>query len=148
MKSPFADCEATLLTETREVKFRGEVFAYKHRFYRCNQTGIDFTTSELDDESINQVYDQYRKKYNIPAPKEILATRKKYGLSAAKISRILGMGVNQYRLYESGEMPSLAAGKVLRSIEDPHIFLTFLRNSINQFSEKDYQKMSSRLYHA
>lgn len=145
MKSPFADCEATLMEEMRELKYRGEMYSYLHRFYRCDNTGIDFTTTELDDESIGQVYSQYRKKYNIPFPEELMATRKKYGLSSAKMSEILGMGINQYRLYEEGEMPSLAVGKVLRSIEDPYIFKRFLDNSVNQFSKRDFEKMEGKV---
>lgn len=34
---------------------------------------------------------------------EIIDIRKRYGISAAKMSQILGIGVNQYRLYEQGE---------------------------------------------
>ena len=145
MTSPFADCEATLMKERREIKYRGEFFSYMHSFFRCDQTGIDFTTTELDDGNIMQVYDQYRIKYGIPFPEELIATRKKYGLSAAKMSEILGMGTNQYRLYEDGEMPSLAVGKVLKSIEDPYVFRKFLENSENQLSKKDYDKIAAKL---
>ena len=145
MKSPFADCNATLMEEIREVKYRGEMYSYVHHFYRCDKTGIDFTTTELDDESVGQVYSQYRRKYNIPFPEELTATRKKYGLSAAKMSEILGMGINQYRLYVDGEMPSLAVGKLLKSIEDPYIFKRFLDNSVNQFSKKDFEQMESKV---
>ncbi len=133
------------MEEIREVKYRGEMYSYVHHFYRCDKTGIDFTTTELDDESVGQVYSQYRRKYNIPFPEELTATRKKYGLSAAKMSEILGMGINQYRLYEDGEMPSLAVGKLLKSIEDPYIFKRFLDNSVNQFSKKDFEQMESKV---
>ncbi len=145
MRSPFADCNATFKTERRTLKYRGEVFSYTYHYYQCDETGIIFTTSELDDKSLGEVHDQYRKKYGIPSPEELKATRKKYGLSAAKMSEILGMGINQYRLYEDGEMPSLAVGKVLKSIEDPYIFKRFLDNSVNQFSKKDFEQMESKV---
>ena len=61
------------------------------------------------------------------------------------MSEVLGMGINQYRLYEDGEMPSLAVGKVLKSIEDPYIFKRFLDNSVNQFSKKDFEQMESKI---
>ena len=133
------------MTETREVRYRGEIFSCQHSFYRCDETGIDFTTSDQDGESIMQIYDQYRKKYGIPFPEELKATRKKYGLSAARMSQILGLGTNQYRLYEDGEMPSLAVGKVLKSIEDPYVFRKFLENSVNQLAKKDYDKIASKV---
>lgn len=145
MKSPFANCDATYKEERKTLKYRGEVFSYTYHYYQCDETGIIFTTSELDDRSINEVYDQYRRKYGIPFPEELKATRKKYGLSAAKMSEILGLGINQYRLYEDGEMPSLSVGKVLRSIEDPYVFKTFLDNSVNQFSQKDFDQLESKI---
>lgn len=145
MRSPFADCNATFKTERRTLKYRGEVFSYTYHYYQCDETGIIFTTSELDDKSLGEVHDQYRKKYGIPSPEELKATRKKYGLSAAKMSEILGMGINQYRLYEDGEMPSLAVGKVLKSIEDPYIFKRFLDNSVNQFSRKIFEQMEAKV---
>lgn len=145
MKSPFADCDATYKEERRTLKYRGEIFPYTYHYYQCDETGIIFTTTELDDKSIGEVYDQYRKKYGIPFPEELKATRKKYGLSAARMSQILGLGTNQYRLYEDGEMPSLAVGKVLKSIEDPYVFRKFLENSVNQLAKKDYDKIASKV---
>lgn len=53
------------------------------------------------------------------------------------MSEILGFGENQYRLYENGDMPSEANGKVLMSIMNPEIFLTFVLNAREQFSEDE-----------
>ncbi len=122
MKSPFAACDASLCTEEREMTFRKEKYKYLASFYRCDETGIAFTTTEQDTANLEQVYGQYRAKYGIPAPETIRQTRLKYGLSAFKMSRVLGLGVNQYRLYENGEMPSLSIGKLHRLVEDETIF--------------------------
>lgn len=139
MKSPFADCDAVLMHEKREVVFRGEGFTYTAWFYRCTETGIDFTTTELDDQNIGQVYEQYRKKYGIPTVEEIKATRKKYGISAAMMSKILGLGINQYRLYENGEIPSQSIGKLLGCIADVTVFKSFLNASKRQIGPKKYK---------
>ena len=45
------------------------------------------------------------------------------------MSQILGFGDNQYRLYENGDMPSEANGKILMSIQNPHIFESFVTNT-------------------
>ena len=147
MKSPFADCEAVLMQEERSLEFRKERFSYKASFYRCPVSKIDFTTTELDTHNLQQVYDQYRQKYNILSPEEMKALRKKYGLSAAKMSEILGLGTNQYRLYENGEMPSLAVGRYLRLLEDPAVLLQLLRNAKVQFSEAEYRKLFDKITH-
>lgn len=148
MKSPFTGGNATLKHEVSELAYRKETFKYVHLFYECDDTKERFTTTELDEINIGQVYNQYRAKYGIPFPDEILALRKHYGLPAIKMSRILGFGDNQYRLYENGDMPSEANGKILMSIKNPVVLKTFLFNSKNQFSSDDYQKMLKKIENA
>ena len=60
------------------------------------------------------------------------------------MSEILGFGENQYRLYENGEMPSEANGKVLMSIMNPEIFRVFVENARGQFSEEEYKKLMAK----
>lgn len=141
MKSPFSGGEAKLCYEPSVLTFRKEQFRYIHQFYECQDTHERFTTTELDEANLAQVYNQYRAKYGIPFPEGIKRIRQHYGLSATKMSAILGFGENQYRLYENGEMPSEANGKVLMSIMNPEIFRVFVENARGQFSETDYEKL-------
>jgi uncharacterized phage-associated protein len=141
MRSPFTGGNATLRHEVSELAYRKETFKYVHLYYECDETKERFTTTELDEVNIGQIYNQYRAKYGIPFPDEIASLRKQYGLPAIKMSRILGFGDNQFRLYENGDMPSEANGKILMGIKNPLVLKTFLINSKNQFSEDEYHKM-------
>lgn len=141
MKSPFTGGEVKLMHEKRELVYRKEKFMYLAHYYVCLDTQEQFTTTELDMLNINQVYNQYRVKYGIPFPDEISSVRTFYGLSASKMSEILGLGANQYRLYENGEMPSEAIGKLLKSILNPNTFVEFVKNAENQFTTSDYAKI-------
>ncbi len=147
MKSPFTGGETILKSERRELVFRKETFSYVAQFYECVDTKEQFTTTELDEVNISQIYNQYRVKYGIPFPDEIKGIREQYGLSATKMSEILGFGANQYRLYENGEMPSEAVGKTLRSIMEPEVFMMYVKSSRNQFSEAEYEKIHAKLTH-
>ena len=138
LKSPFSGGDAKLCHESSVLTFRKEQFCYVHQFYECQNTHERFTTTELDEANLAQVYNKYRAKYGIPFPEEIKRIRQHYGLSATKMSAILGFGENQYRLYENGDMPSEANGKVLMSIMNPDFFLAFVLNSREQFSEDDF----------
>lgn len=142
MKSPFADCEAIKKIEYRTTKFRGEEYGYYYHYYQCEKTGAIFTTDEIDAVSVNQVYNQYRAAHNIPYTEEIHMIRKAYGISASKMSQILGWGDNQYRLYENGDMPSLNNGKQLRAIQTPSIFCTFV--DLSQLSETEKETIKKR----
>lgn len=144
IKSPFTGGEATLHCEQSSLVFRKETFKYIHQFYECKDTKERFTTTEMDEANLAQVYNQYRAKYGIPFPEEIKSIRQHYALSATKMSAILGFGENQYRLYENGDMPSEANGKVLMSIMNPDIFRTFVENARGQFSEDEFSKLMEK----
>jgi putative zinc finger/helix-turn-helix YgiT family protein len=123
MKSPITGKEMKLTKERRSMDFRKETFEIVFHYYKCEDSGEQFTTTALDEVNMNQVYNQYRDKFNIPFPDEIIGIREKYDLPAAKMSEILGFGVNSYRQYESGEMPSVANAKLIQMVNDPKKFI-------------------------
>ncbi len=145
MKSPFTGGNVILRQEESELTFRKESFRYIHLYYVCEDTKERFTTTELDETNLSQVYNQYRIKYGIPFSDEIKRIRQMYELPATKMSEILGFGENQYRLYENGDIPSEANGKTLNSIKDPAIFRVYVENAKNQFEYKDYEKILGKL---
>ena len=145
MQSPFTGGRATLLFEKRELEFRRELFHIIQFFYRCEDTKEEFTTEELDQLNINQLYNQYREKYSIPFPDEIKAIREQYGVSASKMSEILGLGVNSYRQYEADDIPTVSNGRLILASKDPEEFKKFLEASAAVLNEKEYQKFISRV---
>lgn len=145
MKSPFTGGEAVRHKEMRTAVFRKETFNYVFVCYKCVDTGEMFTTEEMDVVNMAQIYNQYRVKYGIPFPDEIRSARTKYGLSAARMSLVLGFGENQYRLYENGEMPSVANGRILQAIQTPSTFKTFVMAARNSFTQDDYEKIAERV---
>jgi len=121
--------EMSLRIEPRPLRFRKDEFTVVYHYYLCEDSGEQFTSSELDDININQLHNLYREKYKIPFTDEIIAIRVKYGLSAQKMSEALGFGINMYRNYEHGEIPNESNGKLIRLAEDPEIFKTIVRDS-------------------
>ncbi len=145
IKSPLTGGDAFYQKEMRETEFRGEKFVYEHHNILDLETNLEFTNTEIDEGNIQRVYSQYRAKHGIPSPKELTETRERYGLSAAKMSEILGLGTNQYRLYEEGQMPSEAIGKILKSIQEPAVFLGYIEGCKNQMSPEDYEKLCLKI---
>ncbi len=130
MKSPITGKEMTLRIEESTVVFRKEEFKYFHLSYYCEDSGESLTTTEIDEFNINQVYNQYRDKHNILFPDEIKSVKEKYGLSASKMSQILGFGANSYRNYENGEVPSMANANLIQTIsEDSNVFRNLVLRS-------------------
>ena len=145
MKSPFTGKEMKCVYEKRTWNFRGEQYEYEHTAWLCEDSGEQFTTTESDTAGYVQVTNQYRAKYGIPYTDEIIAVRQRYGISAAKMSLILGIGINQYRLYEQGEVPSVSNGRMIRSIMNPKVMLEMVESSKNELSASEYDKITTKV---
>lgn len=138
IESPFCDGTAHLKSELSTVEYRKEQYSYTRYYYVCDGTGIEFTDNDADRASIEQVYSQYREKYGIPAPERLIDWRKSYGLSAVMMSRLLGLGENQYGLYEKGEMPALSIGRLLSIVGNMSFIIYCVNNS--PLTEKEKSK--------
>jgi uncharacterized phage-associated protein/transcriptional regulator with XRE-family HTH domain len=147
MKSPFTGGQAILGREPRTLEFRKDSFEILYHFYVCQDSGEQFTTTEIDTLNINQVHNKYREKYGIPFVDEIRRIRQQYDLSATKMSDVLGLGANVYRNYESGEMPSVATGRLIRMAEDPREFLKLLEISRKSLEPHEYDRVKKKVDH-
>jgi DNA-binding transcriptional regulator YiaG len=141
MKSPITGKEMKLIQEQDVLCYRKEEFPVFYHFYLCGDTGERFTNDETDEINLIQVHNQYREKYRIPFPEEIARIREKYNVSAGKMSEILGLGANTYRLYEAGEMPSVANGRLILSVKEPGEFLRQVEASSHLLAAKELQKI-------
>jgi putative zinc finger/helix-turn-helix YgiT family protein len=145
MKSPFTGGDATLQKEIRTMNFRKEPFQVWFQYYKCTDSGEQFTDEELDEVNTNQVYNQYRVKYGIPFPDEIKAVREQYGLSANKMSEILGLGINVYRNYEAGEVPSVSNGRLIQMAKDPKEFKKMIDLGKNEFTAEELARINRKI---
>jgi len=130
--------------EPDTLTFRKENFPIVYHYYLCEDSGEHFTDEYLDTLNLKQVHNQYREKYGIPFPEEIRNIREQYGVSASKMSEILGLGVNTYRLYENGEMPTVANGRLILSVGDPEEFIRQVEASAHYLDEKEVEKFTAK----
>lgn len=135
----------TVKKEVKPFTFRGEVFEIVYHYYIDDETGETFTTTELDELNIIQVQNHYRAKYGIPFVDEIKAIREQYGLTAAKMSDILGFGTNGYKNYENGEIPSIPHGRYIQLIKDPKEFIKLIELNRNEFEADEIEKVSKKV---
>jgi putative zinc finger/helix-turn-helix YgiT family protein len=119
MKSPVTGKEMILKKENRVLSFRKEKIEVVYHYYLCEDSGEQFEDDQLSDLNITQVYNKYRERLRLPFPDEISAIREKFGLSARKMSDILGFSPNTYDNYEKGEIPSKANGRLILLASDP-----------------------------
>ena len=143
--SPLTGKPMRVVYEHETMTYRGEKYDCIYTSFHDDESGESFTTTESDGAWWNQVTNQYRAKYGIPYTDEIIDVRKRYGISAAKMSQILGIGVNQYRLYEQGEVPSVSNGRMIRSVMNPMVMLEMVESSKNEMSKSEYDRIVSKV---
>lgn len=143
LTSPMTGKPMLLCREPRTMEFRKESFEIMYHFYK-DADGTQYTESATDEVNINQVYNQYRDKYNLPFPDEIKAIRAKYDLSAIKMSEVLGFGANVWRSYEAGEVPSESNARLVQVADDPAEFGKMVRLSPH-LDEKMKEKIGQRV---
>lgn len=141
MNSPITGKPMKLIKESgSKLNFRKEEFEITYHYYLCEKSKEQFTTDELNLINQTQVHNKYREKYGIPFTEEIKEIRGKYNISASKMSEILGMGTNAYRLYEDGEIPSVSNGRLILAIKHPKDFIKQVEASAHLLNEKEMKK--------
>jgi putative zinc finger/helix-turn-helix YgiT family protein len=137
MKSPITGKEMQLHKEPRTFTFRKESFEIIYHSFLCTDTGEMFENEELSNLNLSQVQNKYREVHNLPFTNEIKEIRRRYGVSAIKMSEILGFGANTYRNYEEGEVPNDANGRLIQLASDPVEFRKLIKLSDLDKSDKE-----------
>ena len=133
-----------LKTDLIEHDFRKEKFEIVYHYYWCEESKEKFEDERLTQLNLNQVYNQFRKKHNLPFPEEISALRDLYGLSASKMSGVLGFGINVYRNYENGEIPNSSNSRLIQLAQDPKEFKRLVELS-DVLTPKETERVMSRI---
>lgn len=144
MKSPITGKELVMKQETIHTEFRKEKFEVVYHYYLCQDSNEKFEDESLAQLNLSQVYNQYRKRHNLPFPEEIINLREQYGLSASKMSEVLGFGINVYRNYENGEIPNSSNARLIQLAQDPKEFKKLVELS-KALSNKEYERVEQKI---
>jgi putative zinc finger/helix-turn-helix YgiT family protein len=145
MKSPITGKEMVMKQETIETDFRKEKFEVVYHYYLCEDSGEKFEDERLAQLNLSQVYNQYRKRHQLPFPEEIVKLREQYGLSASKMSEVLGFGINVYRNYENGEIPNSSNARLIQLAQDPKEFKKLVELSGDVLTLKEKDKVTNKI---
>ncbi|MFO7978756.1 MAG: type II toxin-antitoxin system MqsA family antitoxin [Bacteroidales bacterium] len=144
MKSPLTGKVMPLVRQKVPVEYRKETFSIYQHFYFCQQSGGQFSTEDLENINQVQLHNKYREQHNIPYSDEIAMIRKSYGLSAVKMAEVLGFGVNVYRHYEIGEVPSISNARLIQLCKIPDNMITLMQAN-GVLKERERKKLMARI---
>lgn len=146
MKSPITGNDMVLEKKPRTMVFRKKEYTVSYHYYLCPDSNEQFTSEHLDEINLMQVYNQYRVEHKLPFPAEIRALRESYALSATKMAEVLGFGVNTYRNYEQGEVPSESNARLIQVAQDPEEFEKIITLS-GVLSGSQFERVKGRIHH-
>jgi hypothetical protein len=58
MKSPLTGKEMKLMSEQSTLDYKGKTYDVTHHFYLCELSNEQFTTTELDEQNLEELYKQ------------------------------------------------------------------------------------------
>jgi hypothetical protein len=60
MKSPLTGREMTLMSELSTLEYKGKIYDVIHHYYLCELTNEQFTTTELDEQNLQELNKQVK----------------------------------------------------------------------------------------
>lgn len=144
---PKCDRNVAIRIEPTEETYtiRDEEITICSKVAHCPHCSDQIFHEELDNENLNRVYDEFRKRKGFLTPKKIKAIRTQYGLSQRALGRLLKLGEITIHRYENGSLPSDAHNELLILIEEPANVQRLLDRVGSDLSAKEEKNLRARL---
>lgn len=134
------------IEERKEIyDIRGDQIEILAKVAKCIDCGEELVEPYLEDQNFLEAYKIYAKKHGLVTPEEIRRIREKYGLSQALFARILGIGRATIERYEAGALPTESISNLIKSADDPKVFLELLEKNKENLSQSDYQRIKTKI---
>ena len=109
-----------------------------------SKTHKQIPDDKLDDNAIKIARQKYRDDMGLISPLDLKKYRSKIGLSQRDLAEITGLSPNTIVLYESGEFPTIANNRMLKSlINSDEVLREYLLENEKQLSDTVKQKINS-----
>lgn len=127
------------------VTIRGAALKVVNEYPICPLCGERIADPSITDENLARQYDAYREFMDVPDATELIALRKKYGMSQRQLAALLGIGIASVQRYENGSLPTEAHIRLLRLLRNPLSVRERINSPESGLSEKDKAKIMRRL---
>ncbi|MGI4871289.1 MAG: type II toxin-antitoxin system MqsA family antitoxin [Janthinobacterium lividum] len=145
VRSPFTGGKARIINVTDTTTFRGQEFTTTSHCYECVDTGEQFTDTAQDEAFVQELRRQWREHNCVPSPAQLTTRRKALGLSGNEMAALLGLGTNQYRLYEKGEFPSESKVRLLQVAVDDRALPVLIEGAKPSLSQRAKERLQQYL---
>lgn len=138
------EVETRIVTREETYKVYGEKVSVNTKVMVCAECGQDLYNRELDSQTLNKVYDIYRKRHKLLSPEEIKEIRNQYGLSQREFAKVLNWGDKTIYRYENNSLQDKAHNSILILLKDPRNMLQYLRMNEVSLSDESKKRLMNR----
>ena len=145
MKKYCEECGKEVVTKIIDKKevynICGEDIEIDAKVLTCVHCGEEFFCEELDEETLINAYNEYRRKHKLLLSEEIKKIREQYGLSQRTFSKLLNWGDKTICRYENGSIQDKAHNSLLLFLREPNNMKTYLTENEVLLEEKQRKKL-------
>ena len=96
--------DTELVSKNESFDVFDETISIKSDVLVCKECKEELFDEELDNTTLINVFNEYRRRYNLLFPEEIKKIRKQYGLSQEEFAKMLNLNTKDIVRYENGSL--------------------------------------------
>ena len=120
------EVETRIINKKETYDVCGEPIEVDAQLLVCAECGEELFCEELDNATLVNAYNNYRRKHKLLLPEEIMKIREQYGLSQRSFSKLLNWGDKTICRYENGSIQDKAHNSLLFFLREPKNMRTYL----------------------
>ena len=135
------EVETKVITKKESYDVCGEPIEVDAQILVCAECGEEFYCEELDNATLIQAYNEYRRRHKLLLPEEIKKIREQYGLSQRSFAKLLNWGDKTICRYENGSVQDKAHNSLLLFLREPENMRTYLTENEIVLDERQKTKL-------
>lgn len=108
-----------LIREKNNLNIRGESIEIDVEYYKCSECDGEFEDPKSKEDPLDKAYREYRSRFNMMQPEEILDLRKRYSLTQRELSKLMGWGGATLSRYENGALQDDSHDRFFKLLKNP-----------------------------
>ena len=132
------EVETKIIIKTEHYDVCGDPIEVDAQVLVCADCGEEFFCEELDNATLVNAYNKYRRNHKLLFPEDIKKIREQYGLIQRSFAKLLNWGDNTIYRFENGSIMDKAHNSLLLFLRDPENMKIYLME--NEITLDERQK--------
>ena len=135
------EVETKIVTKSEEYTVFSDTVEVEAKVLVCSDCGEELFCEELDNATILEVYEKYRRRHKLLMPEEIKSIREQYELSQRSFAKLLQWGDKTISRYENGSLQDRVHNSLLLFLREPENMRRYLADNEVSLSLRQQNKL-------